>query len=104
MFLCVYLQLLLEQRDFSNARFPGLIGLLHLSPLSSQSKPDILQFTLQLGLLIILEMGKNRWKVPVLSQNILYLILHWQATITWFSLPDKYVLSMFDYQGLQFKF
>lgn len=54
---CVYLQLLLEQRDFSNARFPGLIGLFHLSPLSSQSKPDILQFTLQLGLLIILEMG-----------------------------------------------
>lgn len=55
--VCVYLQLLLEQCDFSNARFPGLIGLFHLSPLSSQAKPNVLQFTLQLGFLIILEMG-----------------------------------------------
>lgn len=54
---CVYLQLLLEQCDFSDARFPGLIVLFHFSPLSSQAKPNVLQFTLQLGFLIILEMG-----------------------------------------------
>lgn len=63
--ICVYLQLLLEQSDFSNARFSGLIGLFYLSPLSRKAKPDILQFTLQLGLLIILETRAKRWKEPV---------------------------------------
>lgn len=65
MYMRVYLQLLLEQSDFRNARFSGLIGLFYLSPLSSQAKPDILQFTLQLGLLIILETRTKRWKESV---------------------------------------
>ena len=40
----------------------------------------------------------------VLSQNTVYEIPCWQVTITWFSASDKYVYTMFDYQGLQFKF
>lgn len=72
---CVYLQLLLEQCDFSNACFPCLIGLFHLSPLSSQAKPNVLQFTLQLGFLIILEMGTKRCKVSVcIFQNIFFVL------------------------------
>lgn len=60
-YICsAYLQLLLQQGDFSNACFSGLVGLLHLSALSWQTKPNILQFALQLGLLIILVSGKER--------------------------------------------
>lgn len=55
----LHLQLLLKQGDFSDACLSGLIGLFNLSPLSRQAKPDILQFALQLGLLIILEIGNK---------------------------------------------
>lgn len=100
----MYLQLLLEQSDLSDARFSGLIGLFYLPPLSSQTKPDILQFTLQLGLLIILETRTKRWKESVYTCRLSSLSSSVLSQTTRFSLPDKDVYTTFDYQGLQFKF
>lgn len=58
--LVVYLQLLLQQRDLGDARLSGLVGLLHLSPLSRQAEADVLQLALQLGLLIVLDTERER--------------------------------------------
>lgn len=58
-----YLQLLLQQCDLSDACLSGLIGLLHLPPLSRQTESYVLQFTLQLGLLVILLEGDGEGNI-----------------------------------------
>lgn len=54
------LQLLLQQCDFSDTRLSGLIGLFNFSPLSRQAESHILQFALQLALLIVLQMEEQQ--------------------------------------------
>lgn len=69
-FVCLaHLQLLLQKRDFSDARLSGLVRLLHLFPLIRQTKPNILQFTLQLALLVILEETHRQNRSHLILKN-----------------------------------
>ncbi len=54
-----HLQLLLQAGDLSNAELSRLIGALDLMPLSRETETNVLQFTLQLWLLIILEKSQK---------------------------------------------
>lgn len=50
-----HLQLLLQAGDLCNAELSSLIGALNLVPLSRETETNVLQFTIQLRLLIILD-------------------------------------------------
>lgn len=70
------LQLLLQAGDLSDAQLSSLIGALNLVPLRREAETDVLQFTLQLRLFIVLQTKERSHSYPILHSiklSVLYI-------------------------------